>query len=208
MESFEVSAEVRQEHGKGHARKIRAAGKLPGVLYGPGGDAVSLTIEPKPLVVALKSPYRRNSVIKLKLQGGDTLAVVKDLTTHPVTDALIHVDFYRVSPDRPVVTNVPFEVEGRAVGVQRGGGLRKMARTVQVKAKPLDVPAVITVNVAPLDLGAIFTVADLKLDDGVEVTLPPATKLVQVTAKELRKAKTEAEGEGDAKAAAKPAGKK
>lgn len=195
MSVLELAAETREAGGKGAARKLRAAGSIPGIVYGPGGEPTAISLSPKALTAALKTPHRRNAVIKVQVGDKTELVMVKDLEVHPVTEAILHVDFYRVSADRPVQVKVPVLTQGRAVGVQRGGGMRKMRRDIPVRVNPLKIPEAVHCDVSNLDLGGTFAVSDLSLDAEVEVLLDAKTKLVQITAKELRRAASATENE-------------
>ena len=121
METTTLQAEVRAGRGKGPARRLRGEGKIPAVVYGPGLEPALLTVSPKPLLKALRGEYGRNVVYVLEWNGKKELAMVKDLATDPVTSDLLHVDFYRVTEESPVVVNVPFQAKGRAQGVRMGG---------------------------------------------------------------------------------------
>src|SRR5690606_27105625 len=123
MEKQTLQAEVRKERGKGPVRRLRAAGKLPAVLYGPGVEPTSLTVDPKALENALRGEMRRNQVFEIVIDGKTVTAMVRDLLVHPVDRHLLHADFYSVSDDRPVDSVVPVLTKGRSKGVQRGGKL-------------------------------------------------------------------------------------
>lgn len=199
MEAQTLTAEVRSLSGKGPARELRRNGKIPAVFYGPGKTPTKLSVSPEELTRALSSAYGRNQVIELAVGSQKELAIVRDLEIHPVSGVLLHADFYSVDQDRPIQTKVRFDVEGRALGVQKGGVLRKLFRVLPVRANPQDVPDRILVEAGPLDLGAIVMVKDLELPAGVTVTYPPERRVVLIEAKERRRGKdddeTSAEGE-------------
>lgn len=180
MERQTLQAEVREGRGKGPARQLRMQGRIPAVVYGPGLDPKALSVSPKDLVRVLSTPYRRNALIEVVVDGETTLCMVRELQAHPVTEQPLHVDLYRVDLERPVKTTVPFETSGRAVGVQRGGKLRVVFRELPVMAKPEDVPAKIVHDVTPLDQGQQATVADLSLPEGLTVLMKPERTLVAV----------------------------
>src|SRR5262245_46023869 len=109
MEKQTIPAEVRKEGGKGPARQLRMKGKVPAVLYGPGGETEALALDPALLVKALSSPFRRNQLLELDIAGKKQLAIVKDLDVHPVSRAIRHADFYRVAIERAVVYEIPLK---------------------------------------------------------------------------------------------------
>ncbi|MGB5368689.1 MAG: 50S ribosomal protein L25, partial [Polyangiales bacterium] len=194
-----LQAEVRDSRGKGPARRLRAEGKVPGVFYGPGVEPTPLTLSPKELTKALRGERGRNVVFKLSLGGKDELAMVKDLTTDPVTQELLHIDLYRILEDRVLEVNVPFRTSGRSVGVVQGGVLNVTRRVLPLRTMPANIPVSIEVDVTHLALKDTISVEDIELPAGVECTLQP--KLTLVIILEPRKA-TAAEVEEDAAAAA------
>ena len=97
MEKQTLPAEVRTARGKGPARQLRMKGKIPAVLYGPGGDTEALTVDPIALGKSLSGPYTKNQLLELDIDGRKQLATIKDLDVHPVTRSIRHADFYRQS---------------------------------------------------------------------------------------------------------------
>src|SRR5262245_47317362 len=134
MEAQTLQAEVRTTGGKGPARQLRTRGMIPAVYYGPGTEPVKLSVAPHDLEKLLSGPFGRNQVLELAYGGARSLAVVRDLAIDPVSRAILHADFYAVAKDRPVHATVPFEIQGRALGVQKGGAIRKPFRTLPVRA--------------------------------------------------------------------------
>ncbi|MDH3654339.1 MAG: 50S ribosomal protein L25 [Myxococcales bacterium] len=199
METTTLQAEVRAGRGKGPARRLRAEGKVPGVFYGPGVEPTPLTLSPKELTKALRGERGRNVVFKLSLDGKDELAMVKDLTTDPVTQELLHIDLYRIIEDKVLEVNVPFRTYGRSVGVVQGGVLNVTRRVLPLRTTPANIPVSIEVDVTHLALKDTISVEEIELPDGVECSLQP--KLTLVIILEPRKA-TAAEVEEDAAAAA------
>ena len=210
METQTLSAEVRTGRGKGPARQLRFSGKMPAVLYGPGGETLVLSVDPVALVKTLTTPFRRNQLIELDIGGQTQFATVKELDIHPLTRAVRHVDFYRVSLDSTAVYPIPVRAVGRAKGVVKGGELRVHFRTLPVRVTPDKVPADITINVENLDMLETVRVKDIKLEAG-EIALP-GERAVVVCTSERKKVAEEAEpgapGAAAAPAAAKPAAKK
>ncbi len=200
METTTLQAEVRESRGKGPARRLREQGKLPGVFYGPGVQPTPLTLSPKELEKALRGDRGRNVVFKLSVGGEEQLAMVKDVTTDPVTQELLHVDLYRVFEDKELEVNVPFYTHGRAAGVVQGGVLNVTRRTLPLRTTPARIPVSIDVDVTPLGLKDTIAVEDIELPEGVECTLSP--KLTLVIILEPRKAAPGAGEEGAAGGAA------
>ncbi len=180
METISLHAEVRNSRGKGPTRKLRRAGHLPAVLYGPHEDPTPVTIAPKELLAGLKSERGRNSLFEVLVGDRKELAMVKDVAVDPVTRHPLHVDLYKIDLTKPVRAHVPFSTTGRAVGVQQGGILNIPLRTVPVRSTPDRIPVVIEADVSNLGIHETVSVADLKLPEGVEVMLRPQLTLAIV----------------------------
>ncbi|MGB0678310.1 MAG: 50S ribosomal protein L25 [Polyangiales bacterium] len=187
MQAQQLQGEIRTSRGKGAARKCRAAGRLPAVLYGPGGDNQSITLCPHALSKALATEHGRNAVLEIAVGDKREQVLLRELTQHPVSAAYIHADFYRVDESRPVRVNVLFRAEGRPVGVQRGGKMRVVLRTLPVSCAPSRIPAVIAADVSELNLGAVLTVDKLPLPEGVTVDLPASQSLVVISGEDSKK---------------------
>lgn len=202
MEPQSLNIETRANTGKGVARQLRAAGKVPGVFYGPGTEPVSITLSPKELTKLLHGEHRRNTLFKVAVDGAEHLALVKELQLHPVTRAIRHVDLYKVSLDSQVEVSVPFSTRGRAKGVVAGGELNVIFRELPVRTTPDKVPAAIKVDVTNMDLGDFIKVKDLTLPEGVVVTMDPERNVVALATARRRTAKGDDDeaAEGEAKA--------
>jgi large subunit ribosomal protein L25 len=187
METQTLQAEVRAKGGKGPARQLRMRGMIPAIFYGPGTEPVKLSVSPSELEKILSGPYGRNQVIELHHGGTKSLAVVRDLDVHPVGRHLLHVDFYGVAEDRKIDAIVPFEVQGRAAGVQKGGAMRKPYRELPVRGFPLAIPAAIVLDVSSFEIGYAAEVKTLPLPEGVEATWPPEKRVLFIDAKERKR---------------------
>lgn len=164
----EMSASVRKDFGKGAMRRLRMAGNTPAVLYGIGREALALQLETLPLVKKLLKIQRRNAVITLNVEGDSSRHVlIKELQTDPVRDTLIHADFYEIHLDMPRRFTVDLVVTGTAKGVDIGGILEVVSRSVIVEGNPLDVPDTIEVDVTDLAIGDNFLVSNLALPGNI-----------------------------------------
>lgn len=178
MEPLTLTTELRKDTGKGAARRLRAKGLIPGVLYGRGAGTVGVAVAPKPLTQALNSPQRRNALLKLELSGEQHLCMIKELQVHPVTRAVLHVDLYKVTLEQSVLAKVPFLAEGRAKGVVAGGEINVIYRELPVRTTPDQIPAFIKVDVTNMELGDFVRTKDLQLPPGVEVLFDPERSLI------------------------------
>lgn len=176
MEALELAIETRVGDGKGGARKLRAAGRVPAVVYGKGFNAISISFVPSDLRAMFKSKLGRNTVLRLNVPNeAPMLAMLKEVQTHPVSREFIHVDFLRVYEDAEVVVPVPLHLEGRAEGVVAGGTLKQLQRTLAVRCLPKDIPTEVRADITPMQIGGSLFVRDIKLPAGCKT----ATDLAQ-----------------------------
>jgi large subunit ribosomal protein L25 len=190
-----VNVELRQQHGKGGARKVRAAGKVPGVLYGRRQTPVSVAFDGRLLVKALDKDKRRNTVFTLTLSGEGTneevTAMIRDAQIDPISQTLVHVDFLRVDMNEEVQVTVPLALVGRAIGVVNGGQLHQSMHVLSIAAKPAAIPTKIEVDVSGLDIGSALHVSDLKLAAGVRALIEAKESVASVVAPKAEKAEAE-----------------
>ena len=153
-----LEAVKRTDSGKNEARRHRAAGRLPAVVYGPGKDGkapvgVPVTVDPKGLMRIFHSDSGVNTLITLKLDGTSTQVLVREYQRDPVTNALLHADFYQLAMDKALVVTVPIVLKGEPKGVKVQGGLLDfVTREIQVECLPADIPEHIDVDVSELEL--------------------------------------------------------
>ena len=206
MDFAKVNAEVRRETGKGHARRTRAAGRVPGVLYGRAQEAVPLSLDPLALVRSLDKERRRNTVFSLAVAdngaSSDVTAMIRDVQIDPLSQRIVHVDFLRISLEEDVKVSVPLVLKGTPVGVVNGGNLHQSVHMIPIAARPAAIPVKIEIDVSGLDIGTAVHVSDLKLAAGVRPLLDPKLGLASVVAPRTDKAE---EAAAAAAAAAAPA---
>src|SRR5262245_57257119 len=149
-----LEATARDSFGKNEARRTRADGRVPGVLYGGGKDATPISVEPRALLRILHSESGANTLISLKLTGaGATRVLVKDFQLDPVTHQILHADFYRVALDKAIQVTVPIVVKGVPQGVKQQGGILGYVRPeVEVSCLPRDIPENVELDVEDLML--------------------------------------------------------
>jgi large subunit ribosomal protein L25 len=191
MEFAKVSVEVRTQVGKGGAHKVRAGGKVPGVLYGRKIDPISVTFDEKALLSSLDKEKRRNTVLTLSVANGgkseEVTAMVRDAQIDPISRRLIHVDFLRLDLDAEVHVDVPLLLTGKPIGTTNGGQLHQSMHVLSIAAKPAAIPTKIEVDVTALDMGDALHVSDLKLPPGVRALLDPRDSVASVVAPKAEK---------------------
>lgn len=183
--------ERRTESGKGVARKLRAAGQLPTVVYGQSSETISLVADPDALFKLLTGPRRRNIVFKLEIEGGPTYdyVMVQEYQIDPIKRDLVHADFVVVDPNKPVKITIPVETVGRSKGEREGGKLRAVRPQIEVSARPDDIPEKLVHDVANLGLGAALLASQLTLPEGVEPAYKADFAVYQVAVPRVAKAK-------------------
>lgn len=159
-----LQAQKRDGRGKNEARRLRASGRIPAVVYGTEkGKATEISVDPKMLLRILHSEAGVNSLIGLQLDGaGDTRVLVKEYQLDPIGHKLLHADFYQVAMDKKLTVTVPIVVKGEAKGVKQQGGIVDFVhRDLQIECLPGDIPENITVDISELMLNQGIRVRDL-----------------------------------------------
>ena len=166
METFTVEGTVREERGKGPARRTRATGMVPAILYGGKEDAVSLSVNAKQVAKILRSETGHNTIFSVHVAGGnEEQAMVKDWQVDPVSGSLLHVDLLRVAMDVRMRVKVPVHTFGEPQGVKLQGGIFEMVtREVEVECLPGDIPEEFKMDVSELLIGKQLRAADLPVD--------------------------------------------
>jgi large subunit ribosomal protein L25 len=161
-----LQAERREGRGKNEARRLRAKGRIPAVVYGAEkGKAVEIAVDPKTLLRILHSESGVNTLIGLQLDGGDTRVLVKEYQLDPIDHKLLHADFYQVAMDKTITVTVPVVLKGEAKGVKQQGGIVDFVhREIEIEVLPGDIPENITVDVSELMLHEGVRVRDLQTE--------------------------------------------
>jgi len=181
MLQVKMSASLRSTSGKGAMRRLRMEGMTPAVVYGGGREALPLQLESKTLLAKLLEFYRRNTVVTLKIDGEDEKKVLmSEVQTHPVTDALIHVDFCEIDLTKNREFNVPVVFEGDAIGVDMGGALIINHATVVFEGKPLDIPDQCTLDITDLNIGQSLKCSAIVVPEGARLVTDLGETIVAV----------------------------
>ena len=162
-----LEAVKRDGRGKNEANRLRAAGKIPAVVYGTRKDgnsapSVAVAVDPKAVMRILHSDSGANTLINLKLDGSEARVMVKEYQLDPITHSLLHADFYQLAMDKAIVVTVPIRLTGEAKGVKLQGGIVDfVTRDIEVESLPTDIPEHIEVDVSDLALHEAIRVRDL-----------------------------------------------
>ena len=167
MERISLVAEGRSK-GKGIARRLRVAGKIPGVLYGKKIDPVSISVDERELVKATKKTM--NILIDLTVEDGDSgLALIRDYQADPFKRQFKHVDFQAITLDEKLDIEVPINLVGISAGVKEDGGVVEQSRrTLQISAFPDKIPSAIEIDISELNIGDSIHANEITLPEGVE----------------------------------------
>ena len=166
----------RERLGKGGARKTRAAGHIPGVLYGHGETPIPVQVPAREFDLALRHHKGSNPLVSLSVDGGEYTALIRDVQYDPLSHDILHLDFQHISLTETVEVQVAVHVTGLAVGVKDGGGILELiTRQIEVRCLPTAIPSGIDVDVTPLAVGDSIHVRDLVVKDVTILTDPNAT---------------------------------
>jgi large subunit ribosomal protein L25 len=179
MEEVALAAETGRPTGSAAARRLRATGKIPAVLYGHGIDPQALVVDGRQLRLALNQEAGLNALLTLDVGGQSHLAMARQLQRHPVRGTVDHVDFVIVRRDEIVSAEVPVHLVGEATAVNRADGLvEQQVFTLTVLATPGNIPTSIEVDISGLTIGDAIRVGDLPLPAGVTTEIDPEEPVV------------------------------
>ncbi|MEM8845885.1 MAG: 50S ribosomal protein L25/general stress protein Ctc [Bacteroidota bacterium] len=199
MKSITIKGSQRESVGKVSTKALRNAGKVPCVLYG-GENPLHFSADELAFKNLVYTPNAHTAVIELE-DGQKFEAVLQDIQFHPVTDKILHIDFYQLFKDKPVTMNIPVRLEGNSPGVRNGGRLLFRKRKLSIKALPDLLPDFVTVDISKLRIGGTISVETL-LSDDFTIMHPDSTAVVQVKASRTSVADDEEEEEEEGEAAA------
>ncbi len=219
MPEIVVAAQSRTETGKNANHRLRAAGMIPGVLYGTGKAAEHLAVSPKAIGAILRTGRGESTLFDLEVGGTKRKVVLKDFQVDPLKGALLHADFYEVDLKKPIHVKVHVVLSGTPYGVKTEGGfLEFITREVEVSCLPADIPEQFDLDVSELRIGKNLRASDLSLGDKVKLLTDADVVIAHVVGKReevvegaeaaaiaaapagtepevIKKGKTEAEGE-------------
>jgi len=199
-----VSAEPRSGRGKNEARRLRAAGSTPAVLYGVTDTSVPVALNPKEIGRILHSKAGQNTIFNVAVKGGEnTPVMIVDWQRDPVKETLLHVDLKRIDLTQRIVVKVPMHTVGEPKGVKLQGGLHELiTREIEIECLPDDIPEGFTVDVSELMMGQSVRASDVVLGPDVKLVSPPDSVISHVVAMKVEVVETPAVVEGAAAPAA------
>ncbi len=174
MADLILKTDTTRELGTRPSRRLRREGRVPGVVYGMGGDSVAVAVDARDLWSVLNTDAGLNALLTLEVDGDRQLGLVKELQHHPIRNEVIHVDFIRVDADVAVEVEVRMVLEGDASAVTNEEGVVEQAAfSIRVLAKPDAIPNELTIDISEMTMGDTLRAGDIALPDGVELVGDP-----------------------------------
>ena len=204
MAVIQLKGARRDSTGKGGARKARAAGQIPAVLYGHGETPQPIAVDFREFELALRGLKGSNAIVNLNVAGGEFTALVRDVQYDPLSRAIIHLDFQHISLTEQIEVEVPVHFVGLPIGVKDSGGiLEHLLRTLTVRCLPTAIPSSIDVDVTALNIGMNLHVGDLAPGTGYQIITDADVAVAAVVAPAAEEV-APAPVEGEVAAAAEP----
>lgn len=198
---MKVVASARAEVGTGASRRLRAAGKAPGIVYGGNAEPVSITLDHNELFYALKKEEFHSSILDLEIDGKIEKVLLRDFQPHAYKPLILHVDFQRVDPNQAITVRVPLHfINEDASPAAKAGGLHRVASDLEISCLPADLPAFIDVDLSGIDIGQSIHLKDLKLPAGVKAVSHDASLAIVTTEEVAAPAEVENETAAPAEA--------
>jgi large subunit ribosomal protein L25 len=178
-----IKAEARESRGKNEARRLRAAGLAPAVVYGVGLDPVAIAVSPKEVTGILRGKAGHNTIFNIDLNGQSSPVMIVDWQHDPIKGRLLHVDLKRIDPERRMHAKVPVHTAGDPKGVkQQGGLLEVVSREIEIECLPDDIPEGFTLDVTELMIGQGVRASDVPMSGSMKLLTPPDTVIAHLVA--------------------------
>ncbi|HEY7627329.1 MAG TPA: 50S ribosomal protein L25 [Ilumatobacteraceae bacterium] len=198
MSQTTLVAIPRTGRGSSPARRLRAEGQIPGILYGRGMEPISVTVERREFRMALSGPAGANTVLALQIGGESYPAVVKEMQRHPIKRTVSHVDFLQVNMHEEITVHIPVRLHGEAKAVTAAGGLVDPAvDALEVSCTPTNMPNEFMIDITDMQPDTVIRLSDIPMPNGVTALGDPDMPVVTVltTAAEIEEPTAEVEGE-------------
>jgi large subunit ribosomal protein L25 len=201
-----LEAQKRESGNKNAARRVRAEGKIPAVLYGAGSEAAAVTVDPRQVLRILRSDSGHNTIFDLAFDSNRVKAMIVDWQFEPIKGRLLHVDLQRIAMDKKLTVTVPIVLKGEAEGVKTQGGiLEQVLREMEIECLPSDIPKSIEVDISHLVFGVEVRVQDVAHSEKLKFLSDPNQMIAHITSVKEEVAPTpEAAAEAAAAAPAEP----
>lgn len=185
MEKMELNVLVREDTGKGVARKLRRSGRIPAVFYGPKATPLSLSVDSLDVLSILKSDSGINTLITLKVDenkdADGKVVMIRELQKHPVSNEFFHADFLEVDLTKKIQVEVAVNLIGTPVGLEEGGILEQPRREIQIECTPTNIPQQIEFDVSEMNIGDTLHLEDLKVGEDIRILGDPMEAIASLT---------------------------
>jgi large subunit ribosomal protein L25 len=182
MAEVTLKAIRRDDTGKGSARRARAAGRVPAIVYGLGMDPVAISVDRREFVTALHTDAGMNVLLNIEVDGQSTTALTRELQQDPVRGSLLHADFVKIDLKQEVEVEVPVHLVGESPGAKEGGVLEHPLFTIHVRCLPTNVPESIDADISGLEIGDALRVSELAAGADFQILNDPDTVVASVAA--------------------------
>jgi large subunit ribosomal protein L25 len=197
-----LKAEQRDGRGKGAARKIRASGRVPAVVYGHGVDPLHVTIDAKELFHLLHTDAGMNVLVDMRVNSDNFLAMPREVQRDHIKGQFIHIDFLRIARDEKISVEVPIHIVGESHGVKEGGVIEHHLWDLHLECFPQDVPTSIEADITALGINESLKVSDLEVPDKLTVLTSLDEAVVSVVPPQVLRVEEEVVAEAEEEAAA------
>jgi large subunit ribosomal protein L25 len=194
MKSITINGSKRESVGKKSTKALRNAGQVPCVIY--GGDTPMHFSAPELAFSKLVYTSKAHTVVVVLDSGEKLEAVLQDIQFHPVTDRILHIDFYQLFSDKAIAMNIPVNIIGQSIGVKMGGNLQKNQRKLRIKALPTNLPDFIEIDITDLKIGERVYLREI-LNDSYSFLQPESTVVCQIRRARAALVEATLEGEGE-----------
>ena len=179
MPETTLTAHTGREIGTSSTRRLRADGKIPGVVYGHGSEPIPVAVVAREFQIAMSGEAGLNTLLQLQVDGKELLTLARDIQHHPVRNVVTHVDFLIVNRDELISAEVTINLVGEALEIAHGDGIvDQQLFTLHVKAKPTEIPPSVDIDISNLTIGGALHVSDITIPPGVELETDPGATVV------------------------------
>jgi large subunit ribosomal protein L25 len=179
MPEVTLAAEAGREIGSSSTRRLRAAGKIPGVVYGHGAEPIPVAVGAREFQIALSGEAGLNTLLSLEVDGKNFLTLARDIQHHPFKNVVTHVDFQIVRRDELISAEVTINLVGEPIEVHHGDGIvDQQLFALAIRARPADIPPSVDIDISELTIGASLHVSDIAIPAGVELETDPEATVV------------------------------
>lgn len=176
MQSIKFNAAKRADYGKKSAKAARREGLVPAALYGEG-ETLHFTVDAKEIKNLIYTP--KSFIVEFDIDGTKEIGVLREMQFHPVREEILHMDFYRVNPSKPVTIEIPIKITGNSEGVKMGGKMVQNKRKLTVSGMLADLPDELTIDISELGIGKTIFVGDLDFP-GLKLLNPASTTVCAI----------------------------